>query len=50
MNVVVEWLTLLIHIPEISGSNLGRDIGYPDWGRLWFASVPPGKFQDNIFS
>jgi hypothetical protein len=29
-NVVVEWLTLLLRIREISGSNLGPKTGYPD--------------------
>jgi hypothetical protein len=28
-NVVVEWLTLLLHICEVPGSNLGQDTGYP---------------------
>jgi hypothetical protein len=42
-NVVVEWLTLLLRIREVQGSNLG----YPDWGFSWFSSVPPGKFWDS---
>jgi hypothetical protein len=29
-NVVVEWLTLLLRIREISGSNFGPKTGYPD--------------------
>jgi hypothetical protein len=28
-NVVVEWLTLLIHIWEVLGSNLSPETGYP---------------------
>jgi hypothetical protein len=40
---VVEWLTLLLHIWEVLGSNV--ETGYPDWGFSWFYSVPPGKFQ-----
>jgi hypothetical protein len=30
MNVVVEWLTLLVFIREVQGLNLGPDTGYPD--------------------
>jgi hypothetical protein len=33
----------LIRIPELLGSNLGRDTCY--LGRGWFSSVPPGKYQ-----
>jgi hypothetical protein len=29
-NVVVEWLTLLLRIRKLSGSNLGPETGYPD--------------------
>jgi hypothetical protein len=29
-NVVVEWFTLLLHIRDIPGSNLGPETGYPD--------------------
>jgi hypothetical protein len=29
LNVVVEWLTLLLRIREVSGSNLGTET-YPD--------------------
>jgi hypothetical protein len=29
-NVVIESLTLLVSIPEVPGSNLGPEIGYPD--------------------
>jgi hypothetical protein len=29
-NVVVERLTLLLHIREVPGSNLGPKTGYPD--------------------
>jgi hypothetical protein len=27
---MVEWLTLLFHIREVQGSNLGPETGYPD--------------------
>jgi hypothetical protein len=30
LNVLVEWLTLLLNIREIPGSNLGPETGYPD--------------------
>jgi hypothetical protein len=30
-NVLVEWLTLLLTIREVPGSNLGRETGYPDF-------------------
>jgi hypothetical protein len=29
------------------GSNLGPETGYPDWGFLYFSSVPPGKFWNS---
>jgi hypothetical protein len=29
-NVVVERLTLLLHIREVSGLNIGLETGYPD--------------------
>jgi hypothetical protein len=29
-NVVVEWLTLLLHIREILGSYLSQETSYPD--------------------
>jgi hypothetical protein len=28
--VTAEWLTLLIRIRKVPGSNLGQGIGYPD--------------------
>jgi hypothetical protein len=30
-NVEVEWLTLLLRIREVRGSNLGPDSGYPEF-------------------
>jgi hypothetical protein len=44
-NVVVEWLTLLLRIREISASNIGPVNDYPDWGFSWFCSVYPGDRQ-----
>jgi hypothetical protein len=31
-------------ISEVIVSYLGQNIGYPNWGVLWFSSVPPGKW------
>jgi hypothetical protein len=42
-NVVVEWLTLLLLIREIPGSNLGPEIAYPDYGFHYF----PQSLQAN---
>jgi hypothetical protein len=42
--MMVEWLTLLLHIREILGSNLGLESGYSD--RFFVvSSVPPGECQ-----
>jgi hypothetical protein len=30
LNVMIEWLTLIIHIPEVPGSNFSPETGYPD--------------------
>jgi hypothetical protein len=30
LNVVVEWLTLLLRVPKVPGSNLGLEVVYPD--------------------
>jgi hypothetical protein len=38
----VEWVSLLLHIPETVGSSFGPETGYPN--RLsWFSSILPGK-------
>jgi hypothetical protein len=29
-NVSVEWLAVLLHFHEVTGSNLDPDVGYPD--------------------
>jgi hypothetical protein len=29
-SVVIKWLTFLLHIRDIAGSNLGSETGYPD--------------------
>jgi hypothetical protein len=31
--VVVKWLTLLLRIGEVPGSNLGQETGYPEGSR-----------------
>jgi hypothetical protein len=41
-NFVVEWLTLLLHIREVPGSNLDQETGYSDLGgRGFFQSLQP---------
>jgi hypothetical protein len=39
-----------LSIREVPGSNLGRDIGYPDLGFSWFPSVPPGTCRDSTLN
>jgi hypothetical protein len=46
LNVVVEWLTLLVCIREVSGSNISPETGYRDCFS-WFSSVPAGKCRDS---
>jgi hypothetical protein len=46
-NFVVEWLTLLLRIREVPGSNLGSETGYTDWGFSWFSSVLPSECRDS---
>jgi hypothetical protein len=46
-NVVVEWLTHLLHIREVPGSNLGN-VERLTWPRFsWSSSVPRGECQDS---
>jgi hypothetical protein len=47
VNIVAEWLTLLLRIREVSVSNLGSETGYPDWGLSWYFSVSPGEFRNS---
>jgi hypothetical protein len=35
-----------LRIPEVSGSNLGPETGYSNWGFSWFCEVLPGKCRD----
>jgi hypothetical protein len=42
LNVVIEWLTTLLHIREVQGLNLGPETDYPDWDLSLLSSVPPG--------
>jgi hypothetical protein len=37
-------------IQEVPGPNLGQGTEYPDWGVLYFFSVPPEEFPDNILN
>jgi hypothetical protein len=45
-NTVVEWLTLLRRIWEVSGLHPSLKPSYPEGGYLWLSSVPPGKWWD----
>jgi hypothetical protein len=45
---VAEWSVLWLLIHEDLGSNLDPEIGYPDWGFLWFSLVPLGKCWDGV--
>jgi hypothetical protein len=47
---VVEWLTLLLCIRDISGSNLGVETGYLDLRFSLFSSVTPGKYRDSVIN
>jgi hypothetical protein len=40
IEVVIEWLTLLHYIWEVSGSNLGLETDYPDCFFVVFLSSP----------
>jgi hypothetical protein len=42
---MAKWVTLLFHIWEVSGSNLGPETGFPEEDLQWFCSVCPGKCQ-----
>jgi len=44
-NIAVNWITLLMHILEVSDSNLGRDNGYSDWGFPWFLYIAVQKAE-----
>jgi hypothetical protein len=39
LNVIVEWLTLLLHVREVPGLNLGTQTGYLHRTSSWFSSV-----------
>jgi hypothetical protein len=49
-NVVVELLTLLLRIREVRGSISGPEIGYPDWGILWFSLVLLGELLESALN
>jgi hypothetical protein len=46
-NIMVEWLALLLRIPEVSCSNLELEASCPDGGFSCSYSVPPGKCRDS---
>jgi hypothetical protein len=35
------------YIQEVLSSNIGQDMGYPDWGFLWFSSFCLRKYLDS---
>jgi hypothetical protein len=45
--IVVEWSTLLLHIEDVPGSNLGPETGHPDRPFVIFLSLP-GKFWGRV--
>jgi hypothetical protein len=45
-DVMVDWLTLLLRIREVPGSNVGLETGCPARGFSWFFSVSPNKCRD----
>jgi hypothetical protein len=49
-NVVVEWWTLPLLIPEVPGLNFGPETGYPYWAFSWLSSVPPDKCLDSALN
>jgi hypothetical protein len=48
--VVVKLLTLLLLVWEFLGSNLSLETSNPDWGFLWFSSVPLGECWDSTLT
>jgi hypothetical protein len=42
-NLLVEWLAFLLCTREVSGSDLGSKIEYPDWGFSCFSPVRSNK-------
>jgi len=38
-----QWLTLLLHIPEVRVSSISRQTGDTDW-LSWLSSAPPGQY------
>jgi hypothetical protein len=45
-NVVVEWITVLLRIREVTALNLGPETSYPELRFSWFSSVPPYECRD----
>jgi hypothetical protein len=39
---VVEWLTPLLRVREVPGSNLGSETDYPDGGSPWYLQTNAG--------
>jgi len=48
-NLSFEWLVLLLPIREVSHSNNGAYIGYPDLFSSWLSSACPGeRYKSNL--
>jgi hypothetical protein len=41
--IIVEWLTFLLCIYEVQGSDLSQEANYPDQGSSWYSSVLQAK-------
>lgn len=39
LNVVIKWVALMLYVQDALGSNLGRELGYNDWGFMWLSSA-----------
>jgi hypothetical protein len=37
-DTVVKWLTFMLHVWEIMGSEFSPKTDHPDWGFLWFST------------
>jgi hypothetical protein len=47
VNVVIEWVAILLHIREVPGSNFARNTDYLDYDYSWFSSAPPCNCGDS---
>jgi hypothetical protein len=47
---MIEWLTFLIRIREVPGSNLGPQTGYPDWGFSFVFLIPSKQMPESTLN